>query len=128
MQIEIDSKSGLPIYLQIVQQVKYLAASGRLLPGDELPPIRSLAEQLLINPNTVARSYLELERSGILTKRHGAGTYVADAPPPVSRVQRQRILSQRVDALLIEARQLGVELEEILELVSARHRKLLFTK
>jgi DNA-binding transcriptional MocR family regulator len=66
----------MPIYLQIVNQVKYLVASGRLAPGEELPPIRVLAEQLLVNPNTVARAYRELERAGVVLKRRTAGTYV----------------------------------------------------
>ncbi|MBI4660862.1 MAG: GntR family transcriptional regulator [Verrucomicrobia bacterium] len=125
MQLQIDSKKGIPIYLQIVNQVKYLVASRRLEPGQEVLPIRALAEQLVVNPNTVARAYLELERAGILMKRHGTGTYVADAPPPVRGSQRLKILSDRADALLIEARQLGVELEETVNLVRARHAKML---
>ena len=121
MHIAIDPKSGIPIYIQIVSQVKHLVAAGRLAPGEEVPPIRALAEQLVINPNTVARAYLELERAGILIKRHGTGTYVAETLPSVSRAQRQRILAERADALLAESRQMGVELEEILALVRARH-------
>ena len=74
MQIHITSSDGVPIYLQIVNQVKYLVASGRLSPGEELPPIRTLAEQLLVNPNTVARAYRELETAGVVTKRRTAGT------------------------------------------------------
>ncbi len=121
MHLGIDPKSGVPIYVQIINQVKYLVAAGRLEPGEELPPIRVLAEQLVINPNTVARAYLELERAGILTKRHGAGTYVADEPPSVSHAQRWKILSERADALLVEARQLGIKLDEVLEIVTARY-------
>jgi GntR family transcriptional regulator len=69
VQIHIATNDGLPIYLQIVNQIKYAVASGRLAPGDELPPIRVLAERLLINPNTVARAYRELETAGIVEKR-----------------------------------------------------------
>ena len=76
MQLHLSPRDGLPIYRQIVNQVKYLVAAGRLAPGEELPPIRALAEQLVINPNTVARAYLELERASIVNKRHGSGTYV----------------------------------------------------
>ena len=75
MQIHITTSDGVPIYLQIVNQVKYLVASGRLKAGDELPPIRVLADQLLVNPNTVARAYRELETAGIVEKRRTAGTY-----------------------------------------------------
>ena len=77
MQIHLDPSGGVPIYLQIVNQVKYAIASGRLDPGEELPAIRTLAEQLLINPNTVARAYRELELAGLVTKRRTAGTYVS---------------------------------------------------
>lgn len=124
MQIQIQTASGTPIYLQIVNQVKYLVGSGRLEAGEELPAIRALAEQLVINPNTVARAYLELERSGVVVKRHGSGTYVADNPPTIGRTQRQKILGERVDALLAESRHLGVTLDELVELINARHERM----
>jgi GntR family transcriptional regulator len=124
MQLAIDPTSGAPIYLQIVNQVKYVVAAGRLAPGEELPPIRALAEQLLINPNTVARAYLELQRAGVVVKRHGSGTFVADRPPAVSKGQRHKILGERADALLSEARQLGVELDEVIDLLRARNEKM----
>jgi GntR family transcriptional regulator len=120
LQIHISANDGVPIYLQIVNQVKYLVASGRLAPGEELPPIRVLAEQLLINPNTVARAYRELEIVGVVTKRRTAGTYVSDAGSPLARRERVKILSERVDALLAEARQFGVDLEELIHLVRQR--------
>ena len=69
----------VPIYLQIVQQIKTLVASGRLSPGEDLPAIRVLAEQLVVNANTVARAYRELAEAGVLANRRTAGTYVADA-------------------------------------------------
>src|SRR5688572_18211331 len=100
MQVRINSNDGVPIYLQILNQVKHLVASGRLTPGDEIPPIRTLAEQLLVNPNTVARAYLELERAGIVTKRHGSGTYIAEPARPLPQRDRIKILRQRVDALV----------------------------
>src|SRR5437016_3541631 len=125
MRVEIQPASGTPIYLQIVSQVKYLAASGQLTAGDEIPPIRALAEQLLINPNTVARAYLELERAGIVVKRHGSGTFVADSPPTVGKRQRQKILTEQVDALLTTARQLGADLPEVEELLRSRHQKMI---
>ena len=76
MQIHIQAQDGVPIYLQVMQQIKYLVASGRLEPGEELPSIRALAEQLLVNPNTIARAYRELEVAGVVEKRRTAGTYV----------------------------------------------------
>jgi GntR family transcriptional regulator len=124
VQIHISTNDGVPIYQQIVNQVKYLVACGRLAPGEELPPIRVLAEQLLVNPNTIARAYMELERDGIVTKRHGSGTYVSDAGSPLARKERIRILSERADALLAEAHHLNVDLDGVIDLLKQR-RKLL---
>jgi GntR family transcriptional regulator len=124
VQIHITSGDGVPIYLQIVNQVKYLVASGRLSPGDELPPIRVLAEQLLVNPNTVARAYRELETAGVVTKRRTAGTYVSERGSPLDRRERLRILTGRVDALVAEARQMGVAIDQVIELIRRRDEKM----
>jgi GntR family transcriptional regulator len=121
MQLHISSTDGVPIYIQIVNQVKHLVASGRLAPGEELLPIRVLAEQLVVNPNTVARAYLELERAGVVTKRHGSGTYVSEAPSPLSRREKFKLLTQRVDSLLVEAGHLNIDLAEVIELIRERH-------
>jgi len=120
MQLHISSQDGVPIYLQIVNQVKYLVASGRLAPGAELPPIRTLAEQLLINPNTVARAYRELELAGAVTKRRTAGTYVSDTTSPLARRERLKIITERVDALLAEARQMNIDTDALVELLQER--------
>jgi GntR family transcriptional regulator len=120
MQLHLSPRDGLPIYRQIVNQVKYLVAAGRLAQGEELPPIRTLAEQLVVNPNTVARAYLELEQAGLVTKRHGSGTYISDSGSPLKRGERLKLLTQRVDALLAEARHLDVDLEELQSLIGQR--------
>jgi len=125
MQIHISTSDGVPIYLQIVNQVKYLVASGRLAAGDELPPIRVLAEQLVVNPNTVARAYRELEAAGVVEKRRTAGTYVSDQASPLARRERMKILTERVDALLAEARQMDVPLEEVTKLIARRQSAML---
>jgi GntR family transcriptional regulator len=118
--IHISQSNGVPIYLQIVNQVKYLVASGRLAAGDELPPIRTLAEQLVVNPNTVARAYRELETAGVVCKRRTAGTYVSDAGSPLARRERLKILTERADALLAEARQMDVATEDVIEIIRQR--------
>src|SRR5690349_20038415 len=82
--LHMSAKDGVPIYLQIVNQVKYLVASGRLAPGEEMPPIRVLAERLRVNPNTVARAYRELEAERMVVKRRTAGTFVSDAGSPLA--------------------------------------------
>ena len=120
MDIHISPHDGVPIYLQIVTQVKYLVAAGRLTAGDELPAIRALAERLLVTPNTVARAYRELEVAGVVEKRRTAGTYVADAGSPLARRERLKILGGRVDALLAEARQLGVRTDDVVDLIRRR--------
>ncbi|HEY3281608.1 MAG TPA: GntR family transcriptional regulator [Armatimonadota bacterium] len=112
----------MPIYLQIVQQVKYLVASGRLAEGEELPSVRALAERLVVNPNTVARAYRELEVAGVVTKRRATGTYVSESGSPLALQERLRILTARVDALLAEAQQMGVPVEELLALIGERDR------
>ena len=124
MQIHLSRQDGVPTYLQIVNQVKHLIASGRLKAGEELPPIRVLAQRLLINPNTVARAYRELETFGIVAKRSTTGTYVSDAGSPLARRERLKILSERIDALLVEARQLNVNTDEIIDLLHQRDRAL----
>jgi GntR family transcriptional regulator len=120
VQIHISSSDGVPIYLQIVNQVKYLVAAGRLAPGEELPPIRVLAERLVVNPNTVARAYRELEAEGVVEKRRTAGTYVSAAVPRLHKRERVKILAERVDALLAESRQLDIGVDEVIELIRRR--------
>ena len=124
MQIHISANDGLPIYVQVVNQVKYLVASGRLKPGDELPAIRVLAERLLVNPNTIARAYRELETAGVVEKRRTAGTYVSDQGSPLARRERVRILSQRIDALLAEARQMDISFDDVQKLIELRQTAL----
>jgi GntR family transcriptional regulator len=120
MQIHISAADGVPIYLQIVNQIKYLVASGRLSAGEELPPIRVLAQKLLVNPNTVVRAYRELELAGVVVKRRTSGTYVSDAGSRLARRDRLEIIVQRIDALLAEARQMDIGLDEVMELVRDR--------
>lgn len=124
MQIHISSNDGVPIYLQIVNQIKYLIAAGRLAAGEEIPPIRVLAEQLVINPNTVARAYLELERAGLVAKRQGAGTYVAASGPVLPRRKKLKVLAKRLDALLAEAEHLDIPLDEVMQLLCERHENM----
>jgi GntR family transcriptional regulator len=124
MQIHITTADGVPIYQQIVNQVKYLVASGRLSPGDEMPAIRVLAERLIVNPNTVARAYRELEAAGVVEKRRTAGTYVSEQGSPLARRERLKILTERVDALLAESRQMDVPYEELVKLIDKRNQSM----
>lgn len=124
MRLHISGKDAVPIYQQIVTQIKHMVASQRLRPGDEVPPIRVLAEQLLINPNTVARAYRELEAAGLLVSRRGSGTRVAEKGSPLRYAERLRVLTERVEGLLVEADQLDFDTEDVIELIRKRSKLL----
>ena len=120
MDITINLTDGVPIYRQITNQVKYLVASGLLQPGEELPPIRTLALQLKVTPNTIVKAYGELETAGIVHKRQGSGTYVSEGRPRLASRERHRIIEQRIDALLAEAHQLNVTTDDLLRMIRER--------
>src|SRR4029450_3856722 len=120
MDITINLTDGVPIYRQIVNQVKYLVASGLLVPGEELPPIRTLALQLKVTPNTIVKAYHELEISGVVHKRRGSGTFVSEGRQQLALRERRRIIEQRVDALLTEAHHLNFTADDILRMVRER--------
>ena len=121
MDISINLTDGVPIYRQIVKQVKYLVASGLLQSGEDLPPIRTLALQLKVTPNTIVKAYGELEASGVIQKRQGSGSFVSEGrPQQVALRERRRVIEQRIDALLAEAHQLNFTADEILRMVRER--------
>ncbi len=123
IQIQISLEDGVAIYLQIVRQVRYLAATGRLAIGEQLPPVRKLAEELLVNPNTVARAYRELETAGVIVSRRGSGVFIAEKMAKLDKRERSRVLNERIDRLLTEARQMGVDVDEIIEHIHARNEQ-----
>ena len=125
MDITISLTDGVPIYRQIVNQVKYLVASGLLQPGEELPPIRTLALQLKVTPNTIVKAYGELEISGVIQKRQGSGTFISEGrPQQVALRERRRLIERRIDALLAEAHQLNFSADEILRMVRERRAEM----
>jgi len=107
MFIRIESSSAVPVYRQIMDQVKYQIAKGALRPGRRLPSIRDLARQLPANQNTVLKAYDLLAREGVLDRRQGDGTFVADAPPALRKAQRRK----KVAAILAHAAAEAVHLE-----------------
>ena len=113
MFINIDPSSGLPIYLQIVQQIKTAVAMGRLQPEDPLPSVRQLAVGLAVNPNTVARAYLDLEIEGVIYKRQGAGTFVSSQGVEMSKGERRRVLNELLEKALVEGVNLGLSEREL---------------
>ena len=115
MDIHLNQNDGVPVYLQIINQVKHLTSSSRLVIDQELPAIRVLAEQILVNPNTVARAYRELEISGWLYKKRGAGTFVSGNASPLSEFEKSRIIDEKITGLLTEARQMDISVTKLIK-------------
>jgi GntR family transcriptional regulator len=120
MQFHLNPSDGMPIYKQIINQVKHMLGAGRLRPGDEMPSVRVLARQLLVNPNTVSRAYRDLEAMGLLVSRQGSGTFVTNAGSPLASREKLRLVTERADALLVEAQQLGFSLDHVKKLLDKR--------
>jgi GntR family transcriptional regulator len=118
--ITITTGSGTPIYRQIIEQVRLGVATGTLAPGDALPSVRSLAEQHLVNANTVVKAYAELVRDGVLESHHGKGFFVAEKRQVYSRAERLRRLRQAVDAFVHEAVFLDFTADEIRQAVAEK--------
>jgi len=113
MKIEIDTKKGLPIYLQIIEQIKHKVASGELNVGDRLPTVRQLAVDLEINPNTVAKAYTELEREEILDTKQGIGSFIKKDKKILSKKERNTKLVELCDKFVDEAMWFGFNVKEI---------------
>lgn len=117
--LQIDFRSGLPIYTQIVNQVHAQVASGILEPGDQLPTVRALAEELRVNFNTVARAYRLLDEERIISTQQGRGTYITEIPPPkVSEKFRKEALEELTQRYISEAMRLEFSKSEIKQMVS----------
>jgi GntR family transcriptional regulator len=111
----LDPKSGVPIYRQIQDQVRYGIASGRLRPGEQLPTVRALAVDLAVNPNTVIKAYTELERQGVLATEQGSGTFVAPQPAvALAAEDRQAKLRALCSEFLGQAARYGFGPEDVL--------------
>lgn len=113
----IRPESGEPIYRQLTRQITHAITSGALKPGDQLPTVRSLASELVVNPNTVARAYRELEQAGLAEGGPGRGTFVTFTPSPLLLKERKRRLQPYIDLLVAESRILGFSDEELTALL-----------
>ena len=124
MILKLEPASPIPIYLQIMEQVRHAVASGLLHPDDELPSVRALASRHLINPNTVARAYLELEREGLVTKKRGTGTFISHKAAGAAKKQRTRILTEQFDRAIETALDFGLSKTQARSLFEERLKEL----
>ena len=120
MIFQINYKSGKPIYLQVVDQVKAAAASGALRNGEALPSIRPLAEDLKVNRNTIAKAYSELENLGVIETLPGRGCFLKENHAALKKEVRRKMLTEDIDQAIIQAHHLQVPREEFLALVEER--------
>src|ERR1700760_644538 len=104
MIFRLNQSSGIPLYLQLMEQVKHAVETGALHEGDQLPPIRKLAEDLIMNPNTVARAYRELEHEGVLEVRHGSGAFIKESAADRSRLihKAQTLMQATIGRLVVQ--------------------------
>jgi len=114
MQFQLDVKSGVPFYRQVIDQVKSAIASGQVEAGDRLPTVRQMAVDLSINPNTVSRAYTELELTGLVETQMGSGTFIGYQEVKQDEVERQRMLDQICQELLSRASTYGFSLDDIM--------------
>ena len=120
MEFRIDPASRMPIYRQLTSQLREAVARGKLEADERLPSVRELSRTLVVNPNTVAKAYTELERQGLLNTRPGLGVFVARPKAELTFQTRRERLQQAADQFLIEAVHLGFSAENVLALVSDR--------
>ena len=124
MAIVVDPTSNIPIYLQIMESVQRLVATGQLMPGDQLPTVRQLAVDLRVNPNTVARAYLELDHKGVISSQQGRGTYVSGRVDAAALTQRrEEKLRAMVSTFLLEALSLGYSLRDVQGMIEQESRR-----
>lgn len=120
MRFVLDTTSAIPIYSQLVGQVKKAIAAGVLQPGDSLPSLRELAGQLRVNPLTIAKGYRELERDGIISTEHGRGSFITAQVSDHTQEYRRQVLTQSLDSLLVEAFQVGATAKDVRQLLDER--------
>ena len=121
--IEISPGSSEPIYAQIVSQIGRAIAGGELAPGDKLPPVRRLAGELVVNPNTVARAYGLLERQGLVATKTGSGTFVTDPAMRDTDAGKLNVLAERMDNIIAQAINMGLGPDQIAAMLEARLRQ-----
>ena len=128
LHFQIDPHSGIPVYRQLMDQIKYYIAAGLLRPGDQLPSIRELAQQLTVNPTTIVKAYTELQHDESIEMRHGKGAFVSDASAPLSEREREKALRRIARQLMVEASQMGASPGLVLRIVQEELKTLAESK
>ncbi len=123
MNFPINASNGVPIFDQIARQIAFSVADGRLKPGQAVPSIRTTAESLAVNANTVARAYRQLQSDGVLVSVRGTGLEVADGAVKTCKAVRKTLVRERLGGVVEELRQLGVEADEIRTIVEAELKR-----
>lgn len=123
IELQIDPKSGVPFYRQIIDQVKAAIVTGSIEPGDRLPTVRQLAVNLSVNPNTVSRAYTELELTGLVESQMGSGTFVGLQQVEGDEIERRRLLEQLCQDFLSRASNHGFTLDEVVQTLEQRRRR-----
>jgi GntR family transcriptional regulator len=123
LKFSLDATNGVPFYKQIILQVEMAIADGRLRIGDQLPTVRSLAVDLQVNPNTVARAYSELEIRRIVNTQQGSGTFISDKKVSLSEVERERVLAEMARSFVTNAASYGFSLQEIADYLAELKRE-----
>lgn len=117
LHLQLNDHSGVPVYRQIMDQLKYYVAGSMLRPGDQLPSIRELAAAMAVNPTTIVKAYTELEREGVIEKRHGRGAFVAPQAVAKASIEQEGALRRSAKQLALEATQLQVPAPKVIHVV-----------
>jgi len=117
---ELNYKNGVPFYRQIIQKIEYYINIGKLKPGDKLPTVRSLAIQLKINPNTVAKAYNELEIKGYLITQIGNGTFISDKKVETIEIEKEKLINQFIEETIKKAQNLGLTKIDLIKILKEK--------
>ncbi|MBI1387372.1 MAG: GntR family transcriptional regulator [bacterium] len=118
LHFQIDPHSGVPVYRQLMDQMKYYIASSTLSSGDRLPSIREMAKTLAVNPTTIVKAYTELAHEGVIDMQHGKGAFVSEASGRMSEREKEKAIRRLARQLVVEARQMGAPKERVIEIVT----------
>jgi GntR family transcriptional regulator len=125
MKIKLDYHSSEPLYWQAVLEIKRLVVTKRLKPGDKLPSVRTLAEQLQLNATTVRRIFDQLAKEGVVVQRHGSGVFITDAELPFSLEYVQKVMTRQAVVYLVEGLRLGLDFDELRKILECQYRNLI---